>query len=92
MLEEPQPGETGTSFPRRRRRWLMQDKEVIVQESLAPGVSVSSVVRRYGIGPNLLFTWRRVYADIARRRSNNGDAPVPRSKYRALERQVRELE
>jgi transposase len=47
---------TGTG---RRRRWSADDKARIVVESLKPGASVSEVARRYGLGPQQLFGWRR---------------------------------
>ena len=93
MPTDPQPGEAGgRPSQRRRRRWSTEDKLVIVRESFVPGASVSRVARRYAIAPNLLFTWRRLYADVARQELGVGDAPVPRARYRALERQVRELQ
>ena len=46
----------------RRRRWLAEEKARIVQETYAPGMSVSLVARQHGIQPNQLFTWRRLYA------------------------------
>ena len=49
----------------RRRRWSAEEKAAIVQETYAPGVSVSLVARRHGIAPNQLFTWRRLYASGA---------------------------
>jgi transposase len=93
MPAEPEPGKAGGRPSRRsRRRWSTEEKVAIVRESFAPGVPVSRVARYYGIAPNLLFTWRRLYADAAPRELSGGEAPVPRSRYRALERQFRELE
>ena len=67
----------------RRRRWSLQDKLQIVEETLQPGVTVSEVARRHGLAPSVVFTWRR----LARER-RLGDAgptfmpveitPVPR--------------
>jgi len=47
----------------RRRRWSAERKRAIVEESLAPGVSASSVARRHGISPTHLFLWRKAYRD-----------------------------
>src|SRR5260370_27879849 len=46
----------------RRRRWPEGMKRRVVAESLAPGMSVSVVARRYDINANQLFTWRPRYA------------------------------
>jgi transposase len=42
---------------RRRRRWTVEQKRRIVEET--SGASVSVVARRYGINANLLFKWKR---------------------------------
>lgn len=75
----------------RRRRWLAEEKARIVQETYAPGMSVSLVARQHGIQPNQLFTWRRLYAAGALSAVGSGEEVVPASDYRALQHQVREL-
>ena len=47
---------TGTG---RRRQWSEDDRARIIVESLRPGVNVSEVARRNGLGPQQLFGWRR---------------------------------
>lgn len=47
------------SGPERRRRWSYEEKSRIVAESLAPGVFVTQVARRYGLHPNQLYGWRK---------------------------------
>jgi transposase len=42
-----------------RRRWTAEQKQQIVEETRAPGASVSVVARRYDINANLLFKWKR---------------------------------
>ena len=42
-----------------RRRWSADDRARILEETLAPGASVSAVARRHGLTPQQLFTWRR---------------------------------
>jgi transposase-like protein len=49
----------------RRRRWSAEEKARIVQETYAPGMSVSLVARQHGGVPNQVFTWRRLYAEGA---------------------------
>ncbi len=44
----------------RRRRWSLQEKSQIVDESFAPGANVSEVARRYGMNLGLLHHWRRL--------------------------------
>src|SRR5882757_3019486 len=43
----------------RRRRWSQDDKARIVEETLAPGTTVTEVARRNGVAASVLFTWRR---------------------------------
>ena len=42
-----------------RRRWSLDDKARIVEETLAPGAVVSEIARRHGRTPQQLFGWRR---------------------------------
>lgn len=44
--------------PPRRRRFSAEEKRSIVAETEAPGVSVSSVARRCGVTPSMVFRWR----------------------------------
>ena len=52
-----------------RRRWSLDDRARILEETLAPGAVVSEVARRHGLTPQQLFGWRRA----ARRPAENGD-------------------
>ena len=76
----------------RRRRWSAEEKARIVQETYAPGMSVSVIARQHGVAPNQLFTWRRLYAEGALSAVGAGEEVVPASDYRALQQQVRELQ
>ena len=51
---------TGTA---RRRHWSTEEKLRIIEESFEPGETVSSVARRRGVAPNLLYRWRRLMSE-----------------------------
>jgi transposase len=42
-----------------RRTWSLEERQRIVAEALAPGVSVAAVARRHGLNANLIFKWLR---------------------------------
>ncbi|WP_297493839.1 IS66-like element accessory protein TnpA [Acidocella sp.] len=44
---------------RRRRDWKPAEKAEILSASMAPGVKIVEVARRYGVSRGLLWTWRR---------------------------------
>ena len=71
---------------------VQREKARIVQETHAPGMSVSLVARQHGIAPNQVFTWRRLYAEGGLSAVGAGEEVVPASEYRALQHQVRELQ
>lgn len=76
----------------RRRRWTTERKLQIIEESYAPGETVSSAARRHGVAPNLLYRWRRLLSEggvVA----VDADEPVTgNSEVKKLEDRVRELE
>jgi len=76
----------------RRRRWSASEKLRVVEESLAPGASVSEVARRNGVAPNLLFRWRRLMSEGGTVAVNSNESVVGTSEVRRLEERVHELE
>jgi transposase len=76
----------------RRRRWTTSQKISIVEETLRPGHSVSSVARRHGIAPNMLFAWKRRMTEGGTVAVAVDEDVVGSSRVRELERQVRDLE
>lgn len=57
----------------RRRRWPEEEKLRILEEAMAPGMSMAEVARRHDLYPQQLYTWRRLFAEAAGR----ADAPSP---------------
>src|SRR6185312_6457318 len=76
----------------RRRRWTAAEKMHLVEQTFAPGMTVSLVARQNGIAPNQLFTWRRLAAQGALTATGAEEEVVPASDCRALQNQVRELQ
>lgn len=91
MLEDYQRIEliTGTA---RRRSWSTEQKLRIIEESLAPGETVSSVARRNGVAPNLLYRWRRLMSEGGVTAVGSDEPVIGTSEVRRLEERVRELE
>lgn len=48
-----------------RRSYTLAEKIAIVRESFQPGISQASLSRRYGLGKNVLWTWRRTFGSYA---------------------------
>ena len=80
---------TGT---RRRRYWSTDEKLRIIEESLEPGETVSSVARRNGVAPNLLYRWRRLMNEGGVAAVGSDEPVVGSSEVKKLEDKVRELE
>jgi transposase len=76
----------------RRRRWSVDEKVRLVEETEQPGMSVSSVARKYELAPSLLFRWKRLLAEGGRSALGADEAVVPASEAKALQARVRELE
>lgn len=45
---------------KKRKRWTLYEKQMIVQETYHPGVTVSYIARKHGIPPSQLFMWRKL--------------------------------
>ena len=91
MTDHPSRIEVVTSV-QRRRRWSAAEKMRMVEETYQPEASVSQVARQHGVGPNQLFTWRRLAAQGALMATGAGEEVIPASEHRALPQQVRELQ
>jgi len=76
----------------RRRRWSVEEKLRIVEETLSGQVSVSVVARRHGVAPNLLYRWRRLMLEGGAVAVQGDDGVTGDREVRQLEERVRELE
>lgn len=85
------PVEVITSI-QRRRRWTAEQKRAMVLETEQPGMSLSSVARKYEIHPNQLFRWRKLMQEGALSAVRADEEVVPVSEMKELRVKVRELE
>ena len=85
-------GRRGRSSARRRKRWFPEQKREIVTETYRPGESVSSIARKYGISPSSLFTWKKNMEEGAFMGVTSGEAVVPTSKVREMQKRINRLE
>jgi transposase len=75
-----------------RRHWSTEHKLRIIEEGCAPGETVSSVARRNGVAPNLLYRWRRPMSEGGVTAVGSDEPVVGMSEVRKLEERVRDLE
>jgi len=76
----------------RRRRFTAEQKLLVVNETLQPGMSISYVARRHGLSPSLVFRWRRLMSEGGKEAVRVDEDVVAASEVRRLEERVRELE
>lgn len=76
----------------RRRRWATEHKLQIIEESFAPKETVSTVARRHGVAPNLLFRWRRLLSEGGAMAVSSDEPVIGSSEVKKLEERVRDLE
>lgn len=76
----------------RRRKWSLDEKKQIIEETYREGHSVSQVARKYGITPSQLFYWRRLMEKGALSGISYGEELVPKSQLKEMEKRMRELD
>ena len=76
----------------RRRRWSASEKLRIVEETPDETASISVVVRRNGVAPNLLYRWRRLMMEGGAVAVSGDDDVTSNRAVRQMEDRIRELE
>ncbi len=82
-----QPSQEG-----RRRRYTIKQKRALLAQAELPEESISSVARRYGISPSLMFSWRRAMDDATDKSLQSNERLVPESEVKKLKARIQELE
>src|SRR5215467_589352 len=93
-MKEKKAEEEGnaTRLVHRRRRFSAADKKRMLDEAATPGESVSTLARKYGISPSLLFRWRKLREEAALAGLSADERVVAESELKQLKAQVRELQ
>ena len=76
----------------RRRRWSAAEKLRIVEETLQGHASISTVARRNGVAPNLLYRWRKLMLEGGSIAVSGDDSVTSDRTVREMEARIRELE
>lgn len=76
----------------RRRRFSSSEKQAIVEEGMQAGNSFSSVARKYGISPSLVFNWRRRMKEGQLTAIGADEDVVPASELRRAQAEIRQLQ
>ena len=76
----------------RRHRWSSAEKLRIVEETLDGSESISTVARRNGVAPNLLYRWRKLMLEGGSVAVTGDDDVTSNKKVRQMEDRIRELE
>jgi transposase len=80
------------TYVQRRRRWSVEEKRNIVQETFLPGMNLSIAARKHGMNPSQLFKWRRLMEEGAIEGIRSDEGGVPKSEVKEPQRRVRDPE
>jgi transposase len=95
MTDEKNPKVEVLPGPRRaasRRVFSVEEKRLIVEETLQPGSSVSLVARKFNLSPSLVFRWRKLMEDGSMSGLGAGEPVVAESELKEAKARIRELE
>jgi transposase len=92
MTRNKQTIEVVTVSEERRRRWSTAEKAALVRETYEPGMSVSLVARKHGVGASQLFNWRKLEREGGLTVVTAGESVVPASELAAARAQIAQLQ
>jgi transposase len=92
MTRNKQTIEVVTVSEERRRRWSADEKAALVRETYEPGMTVSLVARKHGVGASQLFNWRKLEREGALTAVSAGESVVPASELAAARAQIAQLQ
>jgi transposase len=76
----------------KRRRYSVEERIKLLDEADKPGESISTVARKHGISPSVLFRWRQLRESGATTGLKADEELVPASELKAARAKIRELQ
>lgn len=86
------PPDIPTFTPGRRRHFTVEQKRALLAEAASSGNSISSVARRHGLSPSMMFLWRRAMDDAGDEGLKSNEKVYPASEVKKLKARIAELE
>ncbi len=87
-----QEGTKKSESRRTRRRYSAEERIKLLDEADLPGESISTVARRHGISPSVMFRWRQLRESGAMTSLKADEELAPASEMRAARARIRELQ
>ena len=75
-----------------RQRYSVEERVKLLDEADQPGESISTVARKHGVSPSVMFRWRQLRESGAMTGLKADEELVPASEMRAARTKIRELQ
>ncbi|HWO93302.1 MAG TPA: transposase [Dehalococcoidia bacterium] len=86
-----QAGKKSEGRPK-RRQYTVEERIKLLDEADLPGESISTVARKHGISPSVMFRWRQLRESGGLTGLKAGEELVPASEMKAARAKIRELQ
>lgn len=77
---------------KKRRQYSVEERIKLLDEADQPGESISTVARKYGVSPSVMFRWRQLRESGALTGLKANEELVPASELKAARAKIRELQ
>ena len=76
----------------KRRQYTVEERIKLLDEADQPGESISTVARKHGVSPSVMFRWRQLRESGAITSLKADEELVPASEMRTARAKIRELQ
>jgi transposase len=77
---------------RTRRQYSVEERTKLLDAADAPGESISTIARKHGVSPSVMFRWRQLRESGGMTSLKPDEELVPASEMRAARTKIRELQ